>query len=283
LTNYAGILSGDGAINIYPSSGTVKCLFAGTVTWGNNYLNIMPSSPAIVDFTSGGNTFAYVQATNSGTINQMDSLIVTNSFIWKAGIWNTNNYNIQCSGFDGNAAGARTFSAGNSTITLTGTGTVFNPGTNITFNGTSSTIIISNVSASDKTFVGGGLTTYGTISITGGGAGAIIFTGSNTFNNFTINKPKTVNLTSTSIQTINGTFTALGDVSNAITLQAVTATSAAHFDLTYPFDNVAYVVAIDIDSDGGRTIYNPNGTNTRTANWNTSSSSSCSSSSSKAP
>ncbi|MDO8486292.1 MAG: hypothetical protein Q7S77_01165, partial [Candidatus Staskawiczbacteria bacterium] len=118
---------------------------------------------------------------------------------------------------------AGTLSASTYTITLSGTGTVFsNSGT---YTAGTSTISLTDTSSSSKTFAGGG-GTYNNLSITGAGTGAVIFTGSNTFNDFTINPPKTVTFTSSTTQTISGTFSCSGTSGNVITLASTSASAS---------------------------------------------------------
>lgn len=65
--------------------------------------------------------------------------------------------------------------------------------------------------------------TYYNFTCTGGGTGQIRFTGSNSFNNITINPPKAFRLTAATTTTITGTLSLPGTVTDVITLASVTA------------------------------------------------------------
>lgn len=78
--------------------------------------------------------------------------------------------------FSGTGTLARTLYMGNGTVTLVNSGTPwkFTTATNLTFYAEGSTILFTDVTASSKTFQGGGLT-YNLFNIVGGGAGAVLF------------------------------------------------------------------------------------------------------------
>ncbi len=138
------------------------------------------------------------------------------------------------------------FDASSRTITLSGTGTIFNMQSKGDFTAGTSTIAITNTASGSKTFAGGGKT-YNDLSITAGGSGAVIFSGSNTFDDFTINPPKTVTFTAGTTQTFTGTVSAVGSAGNVITIGS-TAASAASLSkssgtVTADFLNLSYSTA----------------------------------------
>lgn len=174
-----------------------------------------------------------------GTYTLQDDLNTNYLLQLNNGTLNANNKNVICYYFNSSNSNTRTLTMGSGNWTL---GTTLLSGitawnlattTGLTFNKDTATIILNSTSSSyGSNFAGGGLT-YNNLSITGGGTGVIEFTESNTFNNFTINKPKEVNFTSGTTQTFNGSFAALGDVSNVITIHAVTPASAATLTKNY--------------------------------------------------
>jgi hypothetical protein len=87
-----------------------------------------------------------------------------------------------------------------------------------------------------------------------------------TFYNFTISPGATVHLTSVDVYAATGTFNATGTSGSPIVFDAVTPTSAAHFDAT-TVGTVSYVTATDIDSATGSAIIDTGGTLLRTVNW----------------
>lgn len=186
----------------------------------------------------------------------------------------TNNVNVTTWGLSRSGSTSTTaIDFGTGTWTLNGTGTIvsFATTTGLTLNqpggGNYSNIVISNTSSTDKTIAGGNLT-YDNISITGGGTGKVIFTGSNSWNNFTINAPKTVQLTSTTTQTIRGTFSATGTSSNHIIINAVTPASAGAFSKSSGIVDADYLELTDITGTGGATWYaGANSTASNSAGW----------------
>lgn len=113
------------------------------------------------------------------------------------GTLNANNKNVTCGSFSSNNANVRTVTMGSGTWTLTGTGTVWNFGTttNLTYNVNTSTVIISDTSASSKTINPPPPNSFYNIIIPPGGAGAIIFTASGNrpiTNQLSVTGPKTL-------------------------------------------------------------------------------------------
>ena len=228
--------------------------FTGTLTCGTGSPNMLAgTSSTLGDFTLGsGMTFAgtwgsLVVSASSGTmqittngidlgtlgigtsgggsITLLSDLTITAGSLThnNAGTVNTNGFAVNILTFVSSGSAARTLTLGASTVTLTSTGSVWNySGSNLTVTANTSTIVISNTSASSKTFVGGGITTYNNLTITGGGAGTIDITGANTFNTFTINPPKTVRFTAATTTTFSS-FVATGTVGNVITILSITA------------------------------------------------------------
>ena len=100
---------------------------------------------------------------------------------------------------------------------VTMTGTIYCEG---------STISITDAGNSSKTF-NGGTKIYNNFSITGGGTGAVILNGSNNFNTFTVNGPKTLTLSPGTVQTVANFVRSAG--TDVITLN----TGGAAAGLTY--------------------------------------------------
>ena len=113
---------------------------------------------------------------------------------------------------------------GNWTMTDSGTNTVWNfLNSSMTWSDTAGTITISDAGTGVKTFAGGGVS-YSGLTATGGGTGAVIITGSNTFNTITVNAPKNLTLTGGTTQTVTN-FVAVGSAGNLITLNSPTLTT----------------------------------------------------------
>ncbi len=139
----------------------------------------VPSVASVVNMT------AY-----TGTLTLVSTLTVTNSISiggggGGGGNLNTNGKALSCATFSLTGTATRSLILGASTVTLSGTGTVWDATitTGLTFSGASSTLAITNTSATGKTVAGGGLT-YGNLTITGS-SGTVTFTGTNTWATFT--------------------------------------------------------------------------------------------------
>lgn len=139
------------------------------------------------NYTSSGKTFTgsfNIYGPPTGSFNLNDDVELA-SFTVTSGIFNTNNYNLYCSGtFDSSTTYPRTINLGSSTITInSGSGFIwsFSTSTNLTFNAGTSKIILSDSSIASKTFAGGSQSYY--ILEIGGGSStsSITITGANTF------------------------------------------------------------------------------------------------------
>jgi len=233
LTNYTGTLSGTSDIRIHLASGTNVCLFAGVITYTGR-LVLMADNGATINLTTNGKTLGilYTDFYNSslGTVSLQDDLTCSSYITVASTIFNTNNHNISCTQFtDGNTGIPRILNLGTSQITCTGTGNVWKLTLNeLTANLGSSTIIISNTSATAKTFTGAGQT-YGTVTFSGDNTTIV---DNNTFTTLNVN---TAGLATGLIFTINSTqtvtnFTTNGYASNLAKISSSSAGTA--FTLT---------------------------------------------------
>ncbi|MDE2106374.1 MAG: hypothetical protein KGL39_54665 [Patescibacteria group bacterium] len=168
----------------------------------------------------------------SGTLTLQDACDLTGKTLTLLdGTLNTNGATVTCNTVSNSSGRTRTLTLGASTLNLAGTGTVWQPGsTGLTFNANTSTIAITDTSASTKTFSGGNLTYYNLAIATGASAGAVSVQSDNTWNGWqaTGGSTITVKFTSTSVQTLNGGAGAFfsGVSGNLVTVQASSSGSA---------------------------------------------------------
>ncbi len=177
------------------------------------------------------------------------------------------NANLSTADNNGDADISSVYSVTGSDLTLASgnslfipSGRTFAPGGNInlplnfTNNGTytkgTETIALTDTSSTNKTFAGGNGSYYN-LSITGGGAGSVTISGNNSFNNFTIGAPKTVTFTSSSTQTIAGTFSATGTASNIITINSSSAGTAGNLSKASGNVECDYLLLQDSAASGG--------------------------------
>ena len=210
FTGYTGTLAGSASLNISGSLTLVSGMtnsYTGAITFSST------SSGKTITFA--GKTLASAVTFNGsgGVWTLQDSLTSTSSVTNTVGTVILNNLSHSVSSF----SNAGTVTMGSGTLTLTGTGTVWNGGGAVTAG--TSVIKINNASSSSKTFAGGGLT-YNNLYLTGAGTGTFIISGSNTFSDFKCDTPPhTIQFTAGTTQTLN-TFTVSGTAGNLMTLQS---------------------------------------------------------------
>lgn len=217
-------LAVSGSFSIYGDwtngSGTTLSI-TGTITFANR------SSQTI---TSNGKTFTQniIVDSGTGTVSLVDDLTTSATLTLTSGTFDSNNRNVNTGLFASSNSNTRTLLMGSGTWTISGTGTVWNTATitSFTLTPSSSTIVLSNTSATARTFAGGGKT-YNNLVIGGAtGTSTLTFTGSNTFN--TISSTKTVAHTilfTAGTTTTVSNFTVSGTSGNVVTIGSVTAAS----------------------------------------------------------
>lgn len=181
-----------------------------------------------LNITTAGKTILSTITLNGTSFTLIDALTCTGaSLTLTAGTFATAGFNISVPTFISSGANARVLTLTSNTITLTGTGTVWDTSTatNLTITQGTSTIKITDTSSTGKTFSGGGKT-FNNLWLTGNGSGAYTIVGNNTFNDFKCDTPPhTINFTAGSTTTIT-TFTVNGTAGNLMTLQSTSSGSA---------------------------------------------------------
>ncbi len=154
-----------------------------------------------------------------------------------------------------------TLSASTYTITLTGTGVVFNY-VGGTFSAGSSTIKLTDTSASSKTFAGGGQTFNNLWIAPGSGIGTYVVSGSNTFADFKDDGTGAhmISFTAGTTTTIT-TLTLDTDSASLLSLQSTNSGTAWNIVDTSGTNTVSYVSIKDSAASGGATFNASNGTN----------------------
>lgn len=260
-------ITGSGALQMGTSGSWNVTTFtpnSSTVTW--------QGSGGAATITSNGQSFynLTLNKTGGGSVSLVDALSVSNVFEITQNTFTTNDQNVTCANFSSSNSNTRTINMGFADWTLTGTGTVWDTATTtgLTLNEDTSTIIVSNTSASSKTFAGGGQTYYDWAA-TGGGSGAVILTGANTFGTITINAPKTVTFPAGVTTTVTGAFFATGSAGNIITINSSSAGSAATLSDPGGTNNCDYLSLQDSAATGGATWNATNSINVSgNSGWN---------------
>lgn len=217
---------------IFTLYGSFTFISGMTVTTGS-YSYIFGGRGAFT-LTSAGKTIdVFDVRAPGGSLTLQDNLSCVasaNSHTLVAGTLDFNNFDVTMSRLSISGSTTRTFTAGSGTLTLAGTGTVFNAvtATNLTVTATTGTIKITDTSATARTFSGGGKT-YGTLwSAAGSSTANLTIAGSNTFTEFkdTGTAAHSILFTAGTTQTV-GTFTVSGSAGNAITINSTTTATHA--------------------------------------------------------
>lgn len=118
---------------------------------------------------------AIIQNGAGGTLTFGSDFSTTSTITVTQGTFNTGGYDISALSFASSNSNTRSITLNDSTVTLTGTGTVWNTSTStgLTFDAGTSTIKMNDASASSKTFAGGTLTYYN-LELAGAGTGTFI-------------------------------------------------------------------------------------------------------------
>lgn len=195
--------------------------------------------------TMAGKTFGNSVAFNAagGGWTLQDAFSASGNVVLFSGSIDTNGKTASCATFNGSGTGARSLSLGSSVITCTAW--TFTTTTGLTFSGGTSTI---NMTAS-ATFAGGGLTYYH-VAFTGT---TTTITGSNTFNQLTLNAGKTTKFTSGTTQSVSS-IVANGSAGNLITIQSATPGSAATISKSSGIVYLDYCTITDMTFTGGATF-----------------------------
>lgn len=221
-------------------------------------------------FMSGGTTIITGIIVNApdGTVTLLDALNqATNSNITIInGTFDANDYNVTAIGLV--ITNFSTLILGNGTITLTGTGNVFSTNSGNVVTPENSTIVVSNTTATAKTFVGA-TKIYNNLTITGNN---VTISGSNTFNGLALNTAGlgiSTKFTAGTTQRI-ASFEANGSAGNLASASSTSASLAyihkytpgricedyVNFQsLSLSFNNTWYVGANSTDSGGNEQAY----------------------------
>lgn len=257
FTGFAGTLF----TGTWSAYGNVKFSAGMTVSSTTNAITFLSTSGVQV-FTTAGITIDRPITINAigGTLQMGDDLIMgttsTSIITHSAGGFDANNKNITTVAYSGSNATVRSLNMGSGIWLLTGTGTVWTTATttNLTFNRGTSTVSITDTSASTKTFSGGGLTYYN-LSFSGS-VGAYTIVGSNTFNTFTALPQSTINFTAGTTTTLQTTgFNVSGTASQFNTLQSTSGGVAWNLSVASGAVGINYVSLQDSAAAGGATFY----------------------------
>jgi hypothetical protein len=176
------------------------------------------------------------------------------------GTFDAKNYNVTVVRFDSVNSNVRTLNMGSGLWTLTGNSQVSNPvwglttTTNLTLNKGTADILLSDTTASEKLFSGGGLS-YNKLTI-GGATGTSVtrITGANSFTELASTKPVAHTVRLNANQTI-GTWSVTGTSGNVVVVDSSAAGTRRTITLASITNNVDYLNVRDIGVTDANRFY----------------------------
>jgi len=195
------------------------------------------------------------------TINAVGSVVLAddytsvNALTLTKGSFDAQNHNVTIRSFAGSNSNTRALTMGSGNWTLTTANTIWNLATTtgLTFTAPTGTIFVTDVTATAKTFTGGGLT-YNNLTITGGASsGTFIFTEGDTWGTISvITGAKTLQFPSSTTSTIAG-LSVPGTTGNTVSITASTAGTAATLSKASGSVSINFVSIKDSTATGGAT------------------------------
>jgi hypothetical protein len=210
--------------------------------------------------TSAGVTLTASQVVANcpgGTLTLADNVPASNGLNLYAGTMTASGNVTTSAWLASNNTVAKVLNMGSGTWTLTGTGFVWNTatGAQLTINAQTSTIVISNTSATSKTFNANSGFTYNILTITGDNVAIL---DGNTFATLNVDNaalPNGLTLPSGATQTITSSFTTNGSAGNLAILKASTSGTAANLSMSSGTVAVDYMSLKDSRAIGGAAWY----------------------------
>lgn len=252
-TGFTGAIAGTAAITVAGSVTLVTAMIyghTGTMTFtGTGTLTTAGKTFSAVTVNGSGITLTLGGALNTGTRN----LTVTQGTFDAAG------YNVTINNFASSNSNVRTVTMGSGLWTLSGTGTVWNTGTitNLTFNKNTADILLSNTTATSRSFTSNPLS-FNKLTI-GGATGTSSFFISGQMTLSELASTKTVAHTVTFNAGASGmtidTWSITGTAGNVVTVNSNVAGIQRNFNLTNVTSGIDYLSVKDIAVNQANRFY----------------------------
>jgi len=210
-------------------------------------------------FTSAGKTitFPIVVDAPSGTFRLGDAYSASSSITLTRGTFDAFSYNVTCTTFGSFNSNVRTITMGSGLWTLSGTGTVWDPGvTNLTFSAHTANILLSNTTTGARTFTGRGIN-YNKLTI-GGSTGIselTLFAADGSFSELASTKTVAHTILMTQSGCTFGTWSITGTVGNVVTVRSSASGSQRTFNLTNVTTGIDYLSVKDIGVNQANRFY----------------------------
>lgn len=238
LTHTAGVTLAIGGSTAGAGNNALKLVAGMTYTKGNatsSAVSFVSTSATQQSITLGGKTLGDVTFNGiGGSWAFADAFATAGAFTYTAGAIAFNGQTCSCVSFVSSSNDVRTIDISTANWTISGSsGTIFShAGSNSSISSGGGAILLTDAGASDKTFTSNVSVNSTPITITAGGAGAVIFSALGSATGLlTINAPKTVKFLQSATSFVAG-FVATGSVGNVITIDSTDGISA--FTLSCP-------------------------------------------------
>lgn len=234
----------------------------GSVTWSSSDTSIWAASSGGASGASvpvAGDTVTLDSASGTGTLTlNYNPTIAAFSMATFGGTFDLGGFSPTMSTFSMSGAGTKTFIGGTGTLTLTGTGTVFDSGgAGVTCSMANLTLAITDVSSTSKalsTGNAGGSNIFGTITLTPGGSGTFTFNSNpRTITTLNITGPKNVVFTSSTTTTVTN-WNVNGASGIPVVITATTPGTAATISIASGTVNSRFLSLRDSAATGGATF-----------------------------
>jgi hypothetical protein len=242
-TGFAGGLGGFGGLTIAGSF---------TLSAGMSFNHFGPKTfTGTGTLTTAGKLFSAGMTINGVgiTLTLGDALNTAGGSIFLTqGTFDAANYNVTTQTFNSSNANTRTVTMGSGLWSLQGTGTVWNTGTttNLTFNKNTADILLTNTTATARTFSGGGLS-FNKLTI-GGATGTSVLTisGANSFTELASTKTVAHTVRLSADQGTIDTWSITGTSGNVVTFDSSVAATRRTFNLTNVTSGIDFLNVTDI-------------------------------------
>ena len=206
--------------------------------------------------TNAGVTYARAITVQmvGGTLTLLDAYDSASTIIFSNGTFDANDFNVTGSGISISGSATKVVTMGSGTWTATSVSTAWGWSTSgTTLNEETSTIVISNTTATAKTFAGAG-ETYNNLTITGDD---VTITGNNTFNILALNNPteeEGLIIGTGSTQTVSS-ITTTASSGNVVLLSGVAGGGAETISDASGTNCLDYLTITNVTVSGGATFH----------------------------
>jgi hypothetical protein len=244
-------ITGNSGVNTIAVKSDTTASVRNFVFGNGAFSNIASWTDVSLNMNGAGNTWTLSEDLILGGTGTTMTLTIT------AGTIIAGTKNVSAKLFNSSNSNVRTLTMGSGTWTLTGTGTVWTTATatNLSSDMSTGKLVISDVSSSSKTISAAASASFGTITTTAGGTGAVIFPSNNvTVSTLNVTGPKTLTFTSAKTYTITN-WNVNGTYGNPVTINASTPGSAATISIAKGTISSDFLSVKDSTATGGATFY----------------------------